>query len=83
VSEAVEKAIRAALESPNVADSNFEAANVVDVLNYIAGAGGQIAKSIAPKGATLTESVVGLTGGMYAVAAAIDRLAEAVREVKS
>ena len=44
--DAVAKAINANLNSPNVLDSNFEPANVVDVLHDIAGALHRIAAAL-------------------------------------
>lgn len=85
-------AIVRTLESPNVIDSNFEPANVVDVLNHLSNATGRVAKAVTPsegvdvdKGAdsqvtSLTEAVVGMTKGLFAIAKSIDSLAEAVKE---
>ena len=42
----VAAAIKATLISPNVSDSNWESANVVDTLNQIAQANMEIAKAI-------------------------------------
>ena len=78
------------LESPNVSDQNLEPANVVDVLNYLALAAGRIAASITPRDAvagvdangghvrSLTEAVMGIAGGLHAIASAVERLASAV-----
>lgn len=84
------------LQSPNVPDSNLEAANVVDV---IAGAGHNVtnglravASAITPAdcmgghdetGGTitsLTESVMGMTAGLCRIASAIESLADAIRD---
>lgn len=92
------QAIRDVLVSPNVADSNFESANVVDVINYVSNSirhgTSVIADAITPRDAagrrddsgthvgSLTEAVMGLTSGLCSIAAAINNLAEAVREAK-
>lgn len=84
-------AILATLQSPNVTDSNLEPANVVDTLDAIARASRSIALAITPNAApgtdatggpvaSLTEAVMGVTGGLCRIADAIDNLAEAVRE---
>lgn len=86
----IDKEIREALHSPNVPDSNGEAANVVDVINFVASGLRSVAKSITPnvpgsEDATgchvesLTEAVMGLTAGSMAIAEAINDLANAVR----
>ena len=83
------QAIRDIGISPNVCDSNLEPANLVDVGYFIAKAGHHIANAITPQAApgrdaaggnvqSLTESVMGITGGLHAVADAINRLASAV-----
>ena len=88
--DAVASAIRDNLTSPNVADSNFEAANVVDVINRLASAvfrvGSAITAPAAPghdaEGGTvasLTEAVMGVTAGLVRIANSISELAEAVR----
>jgi len=79
------------LESPNVCDSNWESANVVDVINHLANATSRVAKAITPRVAggtdeagghveSLTEAVMGVTEGLCMIASAIESLAEAVRE---
>lgn len=80
--------------SPNVEDSNGEAANLVDVVNRLAFRTGQVAEAICPRGAasgkdaegghvgSLTEAVMGMTAGLCKIAEAIDGLADAVRETK-
>lgn len=85
-------AIVRTLESPNVNDSNLEPANVVDVVDRLARATFAVAKAITPRDAaagrdasggsveSLTEAVMGITGGLHRIADAIDNLAEAVRE---
>ena len=50
MSESVNKAIRDVFISPNVADKNFEAANVVDTLDDIARGLFAIARAINKKG---------------------------------
>lgn len=95
MSKQVADALHANFTSPNVPDSNGEAANVVDAL---AGAGlnigRMIAHSITPRDASpgkdaaggdvssLTESVMGVTAGLCKIADAIERLAEAVENQK-
>lgn len=86
----VAEAIRETLISPNVSDSNWEAANVVDVLASLASGSHRIASAITPKDAapgtdaargsvsSLAEAVMGVTAGLFAVAEAIDRLSESV-----
>ena len=78
--------------SPNVVDSNFEHANVVDVLDRMASCVGAVANAITPSDASagndatggrvrsLTEAVMGLTAGMVRISQAIHGLADAVRE---
>lgn len=82
------KALESCFISPNVSDSNFEAANVVDVINYLARSTGRIASAILPSGIgegkdafggtvmSLTESVMGITAGLFEVASAIRYLAD-------
>jgi len=88
----ITEAIFRTQESPNVVDSNFEVANVVDVIDHLAINAGQIAHAIKPTGAipgedrcggkvgSLTESVMGITSGLVKVADAIDRLACAIED---
>jgi hypothetical protein len=85
-------AILRTLESPNVADSNFEPANVVDVLNRLSSATYKVASAITPLDAapnhdetggtvaSLTEAVMGVTCGLCRIADAIQSLADAVSE---
>lgn len=85
-------AIVRSFESPNVIDSNFENANIVDVLGRLASATHCIAKSLYPIGAmpgedrtggrvsSLTEAVMGIAAGLCNIADSIDNLASAVRE---
>jgi hypothetical protein len=90
-SDSAASAIRATLSSPNVTDSNLEAANVVDVIDNLAHSVRRVANAITPLGAsgtdasggnvsTLTEAVMGVTAGLHAIAEAIGGLASAVRE---
>ena len=87
----VDKEIRDALHSTNVADSNGEVANLVDVVDFVASGLRCVARAITPnipgsKDATgchvasLTEAVMGLTAGSVAIAEAINNLADAVRD---
>lgn len=80
-------AIIQTLQSPNVCDSNFEDANVVDVINALATATSRVANAITPNiagnndasgthVASLTEAVMGVTAGLFAIAGAINDLAE-------
>jgi hypothetical protein len=74
--------------SPNVSDSNFEHANIVDVLQRIAYGSGEIASAISTRGSIpytdgngirigcLTEAVIGLSVSMNRVADAIFYLAD-------
>jgi hypothetical protein len=84
-------AIVRTLESPNVCDSNFENANVVDVINQLANATRYVANAITPPVAgssdatgghveSLTEAVMGMTKGLCMIAASIDSLAEAIKD---
>ena len=69
--------------SPNVTDSNFEAANIVDVLQRVANGSGEIADAISTRGSMaytdrngvrigcLTEAVIALSASMNRVADAI------------
>jgi hypothetical protein len=83
------QAIANSLNSPNVFDSNGEAANVVDVLNHVANAGRKIARAITADACagsdeyggrieSLTESVMGVTSGLHDIAAALHRIADAM-----
>ena len=74
--------------SPNVSDSNFEAANIVDVLQRVANGSGEIADAISRRGSMpytdrngirmgcLTEAVIGLSESMNRVADAIFYMAD-------
>lgn len=85
------QAIIRTLESPNVADSNLENANVVDVLQRVANSAGAIANAITPSGAggrdaaggyvaSLTEAGMGIAAALVQISQSIDGLAEAIRE---
>ena len=87
----IAEAIAETLSSPNVVDSNFETANVVDVINDLSLAAWGVARSITPNAApgtdetggrieSLTEAVMGVTAGLCMIASSIDSLAEAIRE---
>lgn len=75
-------AILRTFESPNVSDSNMESANVVDVLSSLVSATSRIAGAITSRTGdeTLTEAVKGVAGGLNRIAAALESLADAVRE---
>lgn len=84
-------AIRETFISPNVCDSNLEAANVVDALANIAKAGFAIRTAITPIAQpgrdetdghveSLTEAVMGVTAGLVRIADALHDLAAAIRE---
>lgn len=85
-------AILRTLESPNVSDSNMESANIVDVFDRVAKQMRKLSCAITPDDAmsgqdalggnvgSLTEAVMGVTGGLVRIAESIDGLAEAVRE---
>lgn len=78
--------------SPNVTDSNFEDANVVDVIDRAARNLGKIAEAITPTMPSparslngeyvgcLTEAVVAAANSLHAISDAILELAAAVRE---
>lgn len=85
------QAITHTLESPNVADSNLEPANVVDVINHLSYSTRRIADAITPnitggKDETgghvesLTEAVMGMTRGLCQIASSIELLAEVIRD---
>lgn len=87
-------AIVRTLESPNVSDRNLEPANVVDALDSLARSTRLIAAAVTPTAvpgtdatggtvASLTEAVMGVTGGLVRIADAIAELAEAVRDAAS
>lgn len=93
MSHSIERAIERAFISPNVADSNMEPANLVDVVHHAAHSLGHIAKAILPPDAalgedsygyvaSLTEAVMGVTAGLSDIAGAIRELANAVSESK-
>jgi hypothetical protein len=87
---AIADAIIDSLVSQSVANSSLESANVVDVLSRLANACGAISLAITPKAEgikvqdggfveSLTEAVIFNGNGLYSIAAAIDNLADAVR----
>lgn len=91
--EATARAIRDSLSSPNVADSNFEPANVVDVIAGLASATRQVAQSITPNVAgcqgasgghveSLTEAVLDASHSLKAIAEALSDVAAAIREAR-
>lgn len=68
--------------SPNVADNNFECANVVDVIQNVSRAGRSIAAAICPpnvdsgNGATnfsLSEAIMGVSQALNRIADAIEK----------
>lgn len=80
-------AIRQTLISPNVADRNIEPANVVDVLNELGYKVAKVATAISADVAPghdaggghvscLTEAVMGMTAGLFAIAEAINNHAQ-------
>jgi hypothetical protein len=82
--------IRDVLTSPNVSDSNYESANLVDVIHFVSRALWGVTHSITAQGApgrdaiggsvtSLTESVMGVTAGLVSIAASLDAVAEAIR----
>ena len=85
-------AIVRTLESPCVIDSELGPANVVDVLNHLSNATGRVARAVTPRDGvdvdeegnlqvmSLTEAVVGMTKGLFAISESINSLAEAVKE---
>ena len=86
------RAILRTFESPNICDGNFEPANLVDVVAGLSQSAQNIANAIKPHGAadgrdaaggsvsSLTESVMGVTAGLFSIASAIELLAAAVHE---
>lgn len=91
MSNAVADSLVHCLTSPNVADSNMEPANLVDVMSRFATIHARLASGIYPKDvapcedasgkhvASLTEAVMGVTAGLMAISYAIDNLAAAQR----
>lgn len=88
--DAVANAIVDCLRSPNVSDSNFEAANLVDTTDRMASGIYRLALAIMPNAAggkdangghveSLTEAVMGVSAGLARIADAIESLADAVR----
>ena len=85
------EALRSVLSSENVADSNLEPANVVDVIDNLTyavrGVGHAITACASPGNdesggviTSLTEAVMGITSGLFKVAESISELASVVRE---
>jgi hypothetical protein len=84
--------LRAVFISPNVIDSNFEAANVVDVIDKLAYRVGKVAHAITPQDAapgrdergcvvgSLTEAVMSLAASADGVAEGLHAIAAAIRE---
>ena len=77
--------------SPNVSDANLEAANLVDVGYFISRALWGVAHAVTEQAspgkdaaggtvASLTESIMGITAGLMAVALSLDGIASAIRE---
>lgn len=85
--DAVGDAIRETLISPNVVDSNGEAANVVDVLQRIANGTGKIASAITPVAAPGSDnhggSIESLTEAVMSAGRSLDGIAEAIRDLAS
>lgn len=92
MSEDISEALRDSFISPNVADSNLEAANVVDVIQGLATSARRIASAISADAApghdatggvvaSLTEAVMGITAGLMAVAESNEAIADAIREL--
>ena len=85
-------AIRKAFISEDVRNCEGLPANVVDAIDDLADAVRTVRGAITPSGNhapkdasekhvdSLTEAVMGITAGLYAVAGAIENLAEAVRD---
>ena len=86
----LEQSLSRVFESPNVADSNLEAANVVDVLDKIASSCRYIGRSITPplsgndvhggRVESLTEAVMGMSVSLSHIAESITYLADAISE---
>jgi hypothetical protein len=88
------QALECCFTSPNVADSNFEAANVVDALDRIGSGIFRVGKAITPADAaplrtptggrveSLTEAVVYASENLGRIADAISELAVAISEAR-
>lgn len=81
----IANAIRSAFISPNVLDSNWEAANLVDTMQRCANNLGAIAGSISrsddqKQELSLSESVSLVATGLSSIANAISELASAIRK---
>ena len=68
-------AILNTLISPNEADSNFENANIVDVVAKLSRATYRVSKAIS------VDEAGSVVSGMYAIAASIDRLASVIQSL--
>lgn len=80
------EAILATLISPNVSDSNFESANVVDALANVANGLFAIRNSITPSGdgtghiESLTEAVMDVARGLFAISTSLNNVADALSQ---
>lgn len=86
-------AIRDSLISNDVPSVSYGSANIVDVMAFIGGRISKLAEAITPQCAgnsdaygghveSLTEAVMGVTGGLCSIAEAIESLADAVSSLK-
>jgi hypothetical protein len=87
-----DEGLRDVFVSPNVADSNLEPANVVDVIDKLAHRVKQVANAITPPDAapgrdnhasvvcSLTEAVMSLASSVDGVAEGLHAIAEAIRD---
>lgn len=85
--EGIANAILQVLESPNVADSNMEPANVVDAIDNVARGLFAVANAITPRDASpgkdagggtvasLTEAVMGVSEMLFRIVEAAERIA--------
>ncbi len=89
--DAVADALLNTLTSSTLSTRDMSPANVVDAIASLASEAGGIARAITPNAVggrdandghveSLTEAVMGVTGGLCRIAEAINNLAEAVRE---
>src|SRR5262245_31958069 len=95
--EVLAEALRACLISPNVADSNFEAANVVDVIQNVAKSTSRLADAVTlldhagtamtdgegREVESLTEAMVSVSQGLTALTYAANRQADALDNLES
>ena len=91
--EAIGYSLERCFISPNVADSNFEAANLVDVIQRLSEQTCKIARAITPQDAiagedaaggrvgSLTEAIMGVTAGLVRIADAIVYHADASPDI--